>query len=348
MIEYIDCEIKQISAHKIGNRTNDEDLVLSNNPLIINDKNIYELLAKYFLKPFTLLEFYNFTFSNEDINLNPLYNFTNQIFEQNNSFHLSSINIAKHLYEVTNNTNIKSGDLFVVHFTNTILNGVNSEILGIFKSEQKQSFLKLNNNDASFEINSDNGINIDKLDKGCLIINTEKENGYKICIIDKSNKTSEAQYWKDSFLNIKPCNDDYHFTKDFLNITKTFVTKQAPNEFELSKADKIDLLNRSVDYFKTHDSFNKDEFEEKVFSDENMIESFRNFDNLYRLDNEINIDENFDISAQAVKKQEKAFKSVLKLDKNFHIYIHGDKNLIEQGTDKDGRKFYKIYYNKEE
>ena len=46
-------------------------------------------------------------------------------------------------------------------------------------------------------------------------------------------------------------------------------------------------------------------------------------------------------------KQEKSFKSVLKLDKNFHIYIHGDRQLIEKGTDADGRKFYKVYYDKE-
>jgi len=38
---------------------------------------------------------------------------------------------------------------------------------------------------------------------------------------------------------------------------------------------------------------------------------------------------------------------VLKLDKNFHIYIHGDRNLIEQGEEPDGRKFYKIYYEEE-
>jgi len=55
----------------------------------------------------------------------------------------------------------------------------------------------------------------------------------------------------------------------------------------------------------------------------------------------------FEISNKAVKKQARVFKSVLKLDKNFHIYIHGDKKLIERGTDEVGRKFYKIYYEEE-
>ena len=56
---------------------------------------------------------------------------------------------------------------------------------------------------------------------------------------------------------------------------------------------------------------------------------------------------NFGISADAVKKQSRLYKSVVKLDKNFHIYIHGRTDLIEKGMDRDGRKYYKIYYQEE-
>ena len=38
---------------------------------------------------------------------------------------------------------------------------------------------------------------------------------------------------------------------------------------------------------------------------------------------------------------------VIKLDKNFHFYVHGSRELIEQGVDEEGRKFYKIYYKEE-
>ena len=75
-----------------------------------------------------------------------------------------------------------------------------------------------------------------------------------------------------------------------------------------------------------------------------MIKSFRNFDSNYRQDNDIVLLDSFEISPQAVKKQARVFKNVLKLDKNFHIYIHGNRELIEQGMEKDGRKYYKIYY----
>ena len=35
------------------------------------------------------------------------------------------------------------------------------------------------------------------------------------------------------------------------------------------------------------------------------------------------------------------------LDRNFHIYVHGNRNLLEQGEDEKG-KFYKVYYQEEQ
>jgi hypothetical protein len=64
--------------------------------------------------------------------------------------------------------------------------------------------------------------------------------------------------------------------------------------------------------------------------------------------NEVIITDEFEVSQQAVKKQARVFKSVLKLDKNFSIYIHGDKSFVERGKESDGRKYYKFYYDIEE
>ena len=85
----------------------------------------------------------------------------------------------------------------------------------------------------------------------------------------------------------------------------------------------------------------------QLFEEFYLIESFQKFNQTYRQENEVELADNFKISSQAVKKQSRIFKSVLKLDRNFDIYIHGDKNLIEKGTEKDGRKYYKIYYQEE-
>lgn len=348
MIDSTNCNIEQVAVHKVGNKTHQEKLFLSKSVLDTSDVKLKELLVRYFLKPFAETEFYNFTFSDDDFTLNPVFNFSSNLFVDSNSFHRNSIKIAKHLFEVSVHPNIKSGDLFVAKFNGIKIGEELSDVIGIFKSENRQPFLKVNSKKDDFFLKYDDGINIEKLDKGCLIFNIAKSEGYKVCIIDKANKAMEAQYWRDLFLNLKPCDDNYHFTKEFLDIAKSFVTHQISEEYDLSKTDKIDMLNRSVDYFKSHDSFNKEEFEENVFNDDSFIDSFRNYDREYRRNNDISIDEDFEISSIAVKKQAKAFKKVLKLDDNFDIYIHGDNSKIKQGVEKDGRKYYKIYYENEE
>jgi hypothetical protein len=347
MIDYVTTILQSASVHHIGNKTNNEDLRLSKTLLDIEGPNIKELLSAFFLNPFAAPEFYEFTFTNKDISLNPVFTFATGIFDDAETLHDQSLNIATHLYERSLHPQIKSGDLFVVYFTNCNVEGETLDAVGIFKSENRQPFLKVDTQGEEFTIRYEDGINIEKLDKGCLIFNTNKATGYRVCVIDKSNKSVEAQFWKDDFLQLQPCKDDYHHTKEFMNITKNFVTKQFTEDFDVSKADQIDLLNRSVDYFKTHDTFVKKDFEKRVLNDPAIIGSFRDFEGAYRTLHESDANDNFEISVQAVKKQARVFKSVLKLDKNFHIYIHGNRELIEQGVERDGRKFYKIYFEKE-
>ncbi len=273
MLQFTHTQLDKLSVHHVGNQTNDEGLYLSKALTDVNDDRLEELLLRFFLSSFTTPEFYSFTFSNEDFRLNPLYHFAEEIFDQGSSFHLQSVNLAKHLYELSTHPQIKSGDLFVVYFSNVTYGEEAHDAIGIFKSESRQAFLKLDQHSDDFVLRHEDGINIDKLDKGCLIINTEKDSGYRVCVVDKSNRSAEAQYWKDTFLQLKACRDEYHLTKEFLGITKNFVTQQLSEEFEVSKADQIDLLNRSVAYFKTHDTFDKQEFEEEVFQDNGLIKS---------------------------------------------------------------------------
>ncbi|PKH50783.1 hypothetical protein CXF68_08830 [Tenacibaculum sp. Bg11-29] len=344
MIEFTDINLEGIYVHQVGNKLRDENFKISNENITFSNDETQSYLLKYFLSPFNNNEVYNFCHPSE-LELNEIYLFVKRLFSSPEQLYKISIDISKHLYEQSTHPKINGGDLCICFFNNCSFDGVKCNAIGFFKSEVKDVFLKFDSIDDNVNIKHVNGININKLDKGCLVFDLEEEKGYKVCVID--SKSKDTQYWKNDFLNIKPASDEYHFTNDFLSITKEYVTKQLSDEFEVNKTDQIDLLNRSVDYFKTNDKFEKEEFEKSVFQSEELIESFRSFDNSYRDDNEIEVSDSFDISSQAVKKQVRAFKKVLKLDKNFHIYIHGDKELIEQGVEKDGRKFYKIYYKDE-
>jgi len=345
MIDFINVQLEQIAIHQVGNKLRDEGLKISASNVDIDDTETISYLLKYFLSPFDNNEVYNFSHPSE-LDLNEIFFFTKKIFASPEKLYDVSVDVAKHLYEKSTHPKVSAGELCICYFKRCSFEGKVCDAIGFFKSEGKDDFLKFNSIKTNFKIRHESGININKLDKGCLIFNLEKSKGYKVCIID-SNKSNDTQYWKNDFLNIKPASDDYHFTKEFLGITKQYVTKQLEEEFEVTKADKIDYLNRSVDYFKTHDTFDKQEFEKEVFGDKNVIKSFRQFDETYRQENEVELADNFEISTQAVKKQARIFKSVLKLDKNFHIYIHGNRELIEQGIDENGRKYYKIYYEEE-
>ncbi len=347
MIDIINAEIKSIAVHYCGNQTNGEELILSKSLLSIEEERVNQLLLKFFLNNFQHVEYQQFTFSNGDPEMNILFQYVSKIFDQESALLPQSVNMARQLYDLSTHPQIKSGDFFVAIFGGIVADGIPVEAIGIFKSENKQEFLKVDKKQGAFEVKYDDGISINKLDKGCLVLNISKATGYKVCVIDNTNKSTDAQYWKNDFLMIKPCNDSFHATKDYLDLCKNYVTKQMPNDFEISKTDQIDLLNRSIKYFKEQDEFSMDDFSRSVIQDPQVIESFKGYKKQYEDERELELNDQFDISEAAVKKQNRIFKSVLKLDKNFHIYIHGKRELIEKGIDPDGRKYYKIYFNEE-
>ncbi len=344
MIDTSQAIIHTVSAHSIVKSDGQQELKWSDAPLDVNSDLLNAPLLLYFLSNFNTPEYYNFLFSDADPGLNPICTFSKQIFDDSTLLHANSIHMAKHLLAVSEHPNIKAGDLYVAHFSGIRIDGEVLEAIGIFKSENKETYLKLRTDSRRFSMDAEEGINVRKLDKGCLILNVQGEEGYKILIVD-ANKT-DAQYWKQDFLNIKPCADAFHQTHNFMNLTRQYVGDQLDEEFSVSKADKIDLLNRSVNFFKSHEVFNQNEFETEVFEDASVIESFRKYERSLMADE--GIADNFEISAQAVKRQARIFKSVLKLDKNFHVYIHGNRELIEKGFDETrNRHFYKIYFDQE-
>lgn len=331
----------------IGNHNSGEDIKYSSSPLNIEDQELEKCLFNYFFNHFKDPEFYRFSFPTGEIELNPIYNFAANIFDDPSCLHEQSVKIARHLYEKSKHPNIKSGELYVAYFSDILIDDEMTDALVIFKSENKENFLQLRDGNEGFNLLLDNGIPTDKLDKGCIIFNTDRDEGFKICNIDHSNRYKEAQFWREEFLMITPAKDDYHMTKNYIQVTKNFIRERMPVEFDADKADEAAAMSRSFEYFKHNEKFDALEYEKKVFKDDKVVDAFKDYkEEFQNLKNATLFDE-FDISDYAVKKQSRVFKSVIKLDKNFHIYVHGDKNKILKGQDDDGRKYYILYYENE-
>lgn len=340
-----DTIIHSVFIHQVGNKNNEERIHLSETPLE-RDERIDDALKTYFFSAFRGEELYHFD-HDTNLDMNEVYAYASAIFENPEGLHEQSVNIAKHLYHCTSHPNIKSGELCVAYFQDCFVDGVTVDAIGLFKSENKDTYLKVIESGNDFGVQTEKGINVNKLDKGCLIFNTDEVNGFVVAVVDNTNKGQEARYWTDEFLNLRARRDVYHNTQSVMSACKEFIADKLPEKYEIEKADQIDLLNRSKEYFKNNETYNQEEFEGVVFQDEGVIESFKSFNQEYAQENEIEWEENFKISDQAVKKNTKVFKSILKLDKNFHIYIHGKRDWIEKGVDEHGRKYYKVYYEEE-
>jgi hypothetical protein len=340
-------ELNQAVVHKVGNPTRGEQLKFSENALTLNDDLVSSMLVKYFLSPFNENDQYHFTHIS-DLQLNEVYNYVTRIFEEPKTFLSNAALLAQFLYSKSTHARVKEGELYVARFDQVPFGTEYVQAIGIFKSETKETFLKVFPHGQSMEVGADEGININKLDKGCLVFRTNKEAGYIACVVDTANKQNDAQYWITDFLQVQPNSDSYHHTEKYLGLCKQFVTNEYADKFEVNKSEQIDLLNRSLDYFKTKEQFSMNEFAEEVIHHPEVLESFKTFKKNYETDKKFEIEDEFDIHLAAVKKQAKTFKSVLKLDKNFHIYIHGRRDLMEKGYDEmSGKHFYKIFFEEE-
>ncbi|MFT3980029.1 MAG: nucleoid-associated protein [Ferruginibacter sp.] len=340
--------IRQAIIHKVGNPSRGEELKLSENALTLNDPILRKLLIKYFLGAINENELYRFTHIS-DLELNEVYNYATALFGKENDFVRQSYYAAQFLYNKSTHVKVKEGELCVVHLGEVPFEGETTEAIGFYKSESKESFLKIFEHGNSLEVITEDGIHTGKPDKACLVFKKHREDGYRVCVIDHTNKQQDAQYWVNDFLQVQPVADSYHHTDKYLSLCKQFVTNEYAEKFEVSKTDQIEMLNRSMDYFKTRDHFDMEEFAGEVIHHPEVVDSFMEYKKNFETSRNYEFEDNFDIHLSAVKKQQKQFKSVLKLDKNFHIYIHGRRDLIEKGVDElTGKKYYKIYFDEEQ
>ena len=343
-----DTTIQHIAVHAVGNKQLDEPLTLSHELLNVSDE-VKNLLKTYFLFPFKSEEYFQL-FHEDGVEMNDIYKAASAIFDNPDDLLEQSLYMAQHLYNQCTHPKIKDGEFYVVYFKDCVLDDEQVDAVGLFKAETKDSFLKIHQEDDKFVVESDFGFGLNKLDKGCLILNTERERGYVLSVVDNTNRGGEAQYWMDDFLHCRQRKDEYYNTQSMLTLCKEFVTDYMPEQFEeeISKADQAEILNRTVNFFKENKTFEMEDFKQEVIGNENLIESFDTYKEEFQQANDMVVPDSFGISDSAIKKQSRNFKSVIKLDKNFHVYVHGDTKRIKKGVDPEtGLNYYQLFFEEE-
>ena len=99
MINLFNTHIETLSIHRVGNKSRNEAIFLSEQPFNLNDE-IVPLIKEFFLKPFREKEENYFQFAHEvDLDYNDMFKFATQIFDNPNNLHEVSKQITQHLFE---------------------------------------------------------------------------------------------------------------------------------------------------------------------------------------------------------------------------------------------------------
>lgn len=137
-IVYLDTYISNICLHIVGNKIADEGLLFSILPTELNG-NIKKILTIYFINSFTSEEYYQL-YHESDLVLNEVYTYVSKIFDEPEQLYEQSVNLTKHLYEQSTHPKIKGGEFYTVYFKDCILDGETLDAVGLFKSENKDTF----------------------------------------------------------------------------------------------------------------------------------------------------------------------------------------------------------------
>lgn len=336
-----DIRIVDVVLHYVGNTTAGEGITLSNESLKLSE-DVIPYLKYYFLSAFKLEALCNF-YHEASLSRNPMFTFAEEIFEKKRSFCEVSSDIARHLYEHSDHPKIKGGDLFVVLFENVEVDHQFVDALGLFKIENTENYIRVSREGCKVSVETENGVSIKKMDKGCLIFNIEKEHGFVVAVVDKTSRGAEAKYWIDDFLHVVPRNDGYNMTKKIVGMCKDYVKTL---DSSVDKSQKAMMLNRFAEMMKDG-LFDMEQVSKAIFNDGKMAEDFVKFKEQFNADGD-GIGESVVTDPNALKHLSFGNLTNIRLDNNFGISIRGGENLLEKGYDEEkGMKYYKLYYREE-
>ncbi|MFN6037462.1 MAG: nucleoid-associated protein, partial [Bacteroidota bacterium] len=281
-----------MSVHYCGNKGNGEYLKHSEDIFSPISDSLKDILLDYFISSFSSGIYYNF-----NLNSKSIFEEIDSVFKDKSKFHDKSKIISEKLYNQSLHPNIRPGEFYMALIEDMVVDGEMCDAVGIFKSENKETFLKVFEAKDNFELETDNGISIKKLDKGALIFQTEKESGYKVCMIDNQSRSPEiASYWQHDFLGLTPRKDAYHKTQAFIDVAKGFCDQVLTEENNVPKTQQMMMLNRSLNYLKDKDKFSLDQFAGEVMPQPEVFSEFKNYMKQRVDPGDLNDIEDFDIS----------------------------------------------------
>lgn len=329
-------KIKAATIQIVGNKTRGEGLSAALTLADVSESS--DFLTKLVEKSFTMEDLKCFTYI-ESVELNPVYQFVSKIFDDDEAFLKQSVNIATFLYDQSVHPNIRSGELYVLLLECEYKKQA-VEAITILKSEKKDPFLATDNDGREISVRTIYGTGLKGLDKGCLILNIEREKGYVVGTVDNTNNGSDAQYWTDSFLHVTDCDDDYHQTVKLMEMCRGFVNQQE----DLSDAERAIVAKKTADVFAAGDTIQVDALAGMLLQGEKQKQEFDAYRETFEKQNGEFCDEVSLVKKAALRKPVTKM-ATLRLGADFEVKVLNPTAKIEGGIDKkSGKKYYTLYY----
>jgi hypothetical protein len=282
-----------------------------------------------------------------DITDNKLVPLINNLFAVNKNAHIHFPEIIDAYFQHFTNNEHKHSFFIALLVEDLLIDDELRSGIVLLVLDDSEEYLHIEKTiDSRFSFLLKDGYSPNNIAKLALILEAEEDN-YKVLLPEAKTKSYEGRIWKDEFLKLKMLQDDFTFTTDYIRLTSKFIKDRIPLEEVLGKQQEVEMLNKTNEYFRENDRFDEDTFKKNIFKNNELIDAFDDYKIKWQEKNNKQLNQKFDVSDDAWLSNQKVFKSVIKLDKNFHVYVHGDHKNIVKGKDDDGRKYYKLYYENE-
>ena len=342
-------EIAGLVLAKVGNPSRNEPLQTSKQLFKVSEDDQLTL-CPIFLKPFRSLIGHRFT-HHSSLDKNEVNVSAAAIFADAGTLLDQGCEIAKRLYSKSSHPNIKSGDLCISLINAIEVDGEMKRAICILKSESVTPFLSISARDGDLQLSTEQGINPEKIDKGCLILEHLERKGFYVLTFDRAG--SESRFWVRDFLGVRPIPDSALLSKRVAEMAVAAVTPEFATSSDSPPWDANEPAQSALSYLGDQKNFSLQEFEEHALRTEAAKNRFAEERKRVEEEEGIVFEENFDISKRDVSKAKKMMKSIMKLDTGVEIrlrpkVIDNPGEVLERGYDESKKMSYiKVYYNED-
>ncbi len=354
-IRFTSAVATQLVLAKVGHPQRNEPLQTSKQVFPVGEGD-QETLTALFLKPFKNLAGHRFNHPSS-LDQHEINTCVRDIFEANDRLLEKGREIAKRLYSKSGHPNIKSGDLCISLVDDIQVDDATVQGLCILKSESVVPFLSISTKDGDLQLHTEQGINPDKIDKGCLILNHLSKKGYYVLTFDRSG--TDSRFWVRDFLGLVTITDSPFLTNQYADMAVAFVKQEEKEKHGHTTDDDAPpwetrtAARDALAYFEGREKFSLQEFEEQVLRTPEAVSKFKQHRARVEEEQGQAFENEFDISKKHLGKAKKRTATVMKLDTGVEIHLkpaYGDQPepTLERGFDEaKGMKFIKVFFNKD-